>query len=86
MANNIKAGFKATEIMPLDRHEVLKRLPRSLKDAEDENTSSNARIIAHLGTLRPNPSTAVPRGKKLQTIQARTSVKTSNLEAETMNN
>ena len=82
-ANN-KAGFRATGIIPLNRHAVLKRIPRSLKDAEEENISFNNQIIAHLETLRPNSSTTAPRGKRLRIIEAGKSVEMSNLESETV--
>nr|XP_022907821.1 uncharacterized protein LOC111419278 [Onthophagus taurus] len=37
MSANIKSGFSATGIVPLDRHQVLKRLPKQRILQEDEN-------------------------------------------------
>lgn len=82
ISSNIKAGFRATGIIPLNRQQILQRLPRTLKDIEEENTSLNTTLIGHLETLRPNPSTTAPRGKRLRTIKCGAAVEMSNLEAE----
>ena len=48
MSSNIKSGFRATGIIPLNRDQVLKRLPRVDVNNKEMETSLNDSLISHL--------------------------------------
>lgn len=74
---NIKAGFKATGLVPLDRQQVLKRLPRTtvLSQSNDEN---NITWVSSLETLlqekRSNETQPMKQKKKKLNIPAGRSI------------
>ena len=57
---NLIAGFKACGLVPLNRHEVLKRLPKTPIAINDSNNAINNVIIEHLQALIGSKDTAGP--------------------------
>ena len=51
-SENLKSGFRACGIHPLDPQEVLKRLPNTDIDLNDSRTSMNDAFLEHLQNLR----------------------------------
>ena len=67
MKANIIAGFKACGIYPLNRHEVLKRLPGYDRGSRDANgTEINDSLLQALQSMRSTETQKKKRGKKVE--------------------
>ena len=71
---NMIAGFKACGLVPLNREEVLKKLPQKPPSADESITAIDSTIIEHLESLRGSkdvPGPSKRRRKKLNVVPGR---------------
>lgn len=70
LTKNIKSGFRATGIVPINRKNVLKRIPGGETQVDDWTDSWKATIVDHLNQLR-NKDEKRPRRKKVNIIHGK---------------
>ena len=76
---NLVAGFKACGLVPLNRHEVLKRLPKTSIAINDSNNAVNNVTLSIYKNFRGSEDTAGPsrwRRRKLNVVAGRSVGKT----------
>jgi len=64
LSSNIRAGFRGCGIVPLDRMQVMKRLP-GFHAPEEENSAVNDYLVEFLKTMRLKDTEKAPRGKRI---------------------
>lgn len=66
LSQNIKSGFRGTGIIPLDRTQVLKRLPQERNLEEDDPNAWTESVVELLNESRNACKPTVARKKKIQ--------------------